>query len=579
MKSIWSRLFILFFLVPFSSCAVDELEIIDVKYVSINETTVALKVGETSTIKATVHPIDATDKTVTWTSSDASVAEVKDGVITALKLGTAIIKAKSGEKTAMCNVKVDPNPVANVTLDKTSAALNIGETIKLNAVVFPDDATYKTVDWTSSDSQVATVNDGVVTACLVGTSTITATADGVSATCQIEVTSTIDFGQDKDVFTLQKGIEGLDVVLMGDGFTQIDIQRGYYAQVMNQAMDSFFKIEPYATLRDDFNVVYINAASPENFDAVNTGLNGAINGKAVTKFSVQFTPNSTLLSGDNDLAYDYAVIALDNSFQRADKATIVVVVNQKCHAGTSYIYYNLYDSNDYNPYYSVNYCALGIDLQGLGLDEVIQHEVGGHGFASLGDEYVYSSFPFELNYSLLKSMQSNGVYRNIDKYIDADLQGQGYDYPLTTKANVFWKDLFNTSNDYESTEELGVFEGAIYSFGYCRPTKYISVSVMGGGYMFNAPSRRAIYYKYLRASGKVQSNIFGTEEELYAFLKWDSEIQKKLKYTRSFIRSNYNGANTTPFAPPVFKSGHLENGRFVTDPVPSSLSGGSFFGR
>ena len=331
-------------------------------------------------------------------------------------------------------------------------------------------------------------------------------------------------------------------------------------------------------MRDDFNVVYINAASPENFDAVNTGLNGAINGKAVTKFSVQFTPNSTRLSGDNDLAYDYAVIALGNSFQRADKATIIVVVNQKCRAGTSVMHYSLYDSNDYNPYYSVNYCALGNDSREM--DEIMQHEIDGHGFASLGDEYFYSSSTIELNYSLFESMQSKGLCRNIDKYIDADLQGQGYDYPLTTKASVFWKDLFNTANDYESTEELGVFEGAFtYSFGYCRPTEDGSVSVMGSGYMFNAPSRRAIYYKYLRASGKVQSNIFGTEEELYAFLKWDSEIQKKLKYTRSFIRSNYNGANTTPFAPPVFKSGHLENGRFVTDPVPLSLSGGSFFGR
>ncbi|MGM9739026.1 MAG: Ig-like domain-containing protein [Candidatus Cryptobacteroides sp.] len=560
-----------------ASCQVT-VEPTPVASVTLDRDNVTLKVGEKATLQATVGPEDATDKTLTWTSSDPTVATVEDGVITALKLGTASITAKAGDKTASCQVTVEPTPVSSVTLDQTSARLKKGETIKLNAIVLPNDATYKTVTWTSSDPKVATVNDGVVTALLVGTTTISAVADGVMATCQIEVIGVGDYGEDKDVFTLQRGLEGLDIVLMGDGFTQDDIQRGYYAQVMNQVMDAFFKIEPYATLRDDFNVVYINAASPENFDAVNTGSNGATNGKAVTKFSVQFTPNSTSLSGDDDLAYDYAEIALGNNGPRADKATIIVVVNQKCRAGTSVMHYSLYGSTDYNPYYSVNYCALGRYSQEM--DEIMQHEICGHGFASLGDEYFYSSSTINVNYSLFERMQSKGMYRNIDKYIDENLQNQGIDYPLTTKENVYWKDLFNTVNDYESTEALGVFKGAYtYSFGYCRPTEDGAVSVMGSGYMFNAPSRRSIYYKYLRASGKVQSNIFGTEEELAAFLRWDSEIQKKIKSSSSYVRGNLNGANTTMFAPPVLKSGHLVNGRFVTDPVPSRPGGVRVSGR
>ncbi|MGM9739836.1 MAG: hypothetical protein ACI3ZP_04455 [Candidatus Cryptobacteroides sp.] len=171
------------------------------------------------------------------------------------------------------------------------------------------------------------------------------------------------------------------------------------------------------------------------------------------KFSVQFTPNSTRLTGDDDLALDYAEIALGNDGPRADKATIIVVVNQKCRAGTSVMHYSLYGSNDYNPYYSVNYCALGRNSQEM--DEIMQHEICGHGFASLGDEYYSAASSIEVNYSLFERLQSKGMYRNIDKYIN--LQGQGFDYPLTTKENVYWKELFNTVNDYESTEALGVF--------------------------------------------------------------------------------------------------------------------------
>ena len=144
------------------SCAEEELEKIDVKSVTVNVATVTLRIGETVTIKATVLPEDATDKTLSWTSSDPSVAKVEQGEITALKLGTAEITAKAGDKTASCRVTVEPTPVASVTLDQTSARLYIGETVKLNAVVLPDDATYKTVTWKSSDPQVATVNDNQI---------------------------------------------------------------------------------------------------------------------------------------------------------------------------------------------------------------------------------------------------------------------------------------------------------------------------------------------------------------------------------------------------------------------------------
>ena len=164
--------------------------VVAVSSISLDKASATLKVGETVTLTASVKPDDATDKTVTWSTSDASVATVEDGVVTALKLGSATIIAKAGDKEVTCEIKVEATPVAAVTLDKTSATLKVGETVVLTATVKPDDATDKTVTWSTSDASVATVVDGVVTAVKSGTASITVRAnDGsdMSATCVVEV--------------------------------------------------------------------------------------------------------------------------------------------------------------------------------------------------------------------------------------------------------------------------------------------------------------------------------------------------------------------------------------------------------
>ncbi|MGM9743656.1 MAG: Ig domain-containing protein, partial [Candidatus Cryptobacteroides sp.] len=158
--------------------------------VTLSNTSASLKVGETVTLSATVNPSDVTDKTVTWTTSDATVATVSNGVVTAKKIGTATITAKAGDKTATCSITVIPTPVTSVTLSKTSASLKVGETVTLTATVGPDDATDKTVTWTISDATVATVSNGVVTAKKMGTATITAKAGEKTATCTITVIPT-----------------------------------------------------------------------------------------------------------------------------------------------------------------------------------------------------------------------------------------------------------------------------------------------------------------------------------------------------------------------------------------------------
>ena len=166
--------------------------------VSLSQTSATLEVGETLKLTATIAPANATNKGVTWSSSNTAVTTVAGGVVTAKAVGTATIKVTTdnGQKTATCTVTVGV-PVTGVSLSQTEAKLQFGETLALTATVTPANATIKRVTWSSSDEAVATVNEnGVVTAKTEGTATITATtADGAKkATCTVTVTPVLVTG-------------------------------------------------------------------------------------------------------------------------------------------------------------------------------------------------------------------------------------------------------------------------------------------------------------------------------------------------------------------------------------------------
>lgn len=159
--------------------------------VTLTPNKATLNVGKKQTLTATVLPADATNKNVTWVSSDTSVATVENGVVTAVGKGTATITVttEDGGYTATCEITVKI-PVSSVTLNPTSTALVVGNTKQLTATVAPANADDSTVTWKSGNTNVATVDQtGKVTAVGVGTTTITATAGGKSATCTVTVTA------------------------------------------------------------------------------------------------------------------------------------------------------------------------------------------------------------------------------------------------------------------------------------------------------------------------------------------------------------------------------------------------------
>ena len=173
-----------------------EIPKVAVSGITLNNSTLSLTTGQNFTLQAMLSPSNATNKEVTWESSDAGVAAVsKDGVVTAKKAGKATIVAKAADesgKYASCVVTVTEvkKEVTGVTLNKSSLNLGVGGSEVLSATVLPADATNKQVTWLSSTPSVATVSQsGVVTGVKEGTTQISViTADGSkTAICSVTV--------------------------------------------------------------------------------------------------------------------------------------------------------------------------------------------------------------------------------------------------------------------------------------------------------------------------------------------------------------------------------------------------------
>ena len=158
-----------------------------------------LEATETKALSVTILPELATDKTVTWESSDEDIAIVDaDGVVTAILVGKATITVSTTDGSnlsATCMVTVVPTLAESIKLDVAELTLKATETATLSATILPELTTDKSVAWMSSDETVATVDEnGMVTAIAVGKAIITATTgDGsnLSATCKVIVKPTL----------------------------------------------------------------------------------------------------------------------------------------------------------------------------------------------------------------------------------------------------------------------------------------------------------------------------------------------------------------------------------------------------
>ena len=164
---------------------------------------VDLKVGQTRQLVASVVPPNATNQTINWWSQNQSVATVSQGgLITAKSEGYSLVTATTDDGGHSYNVHVNVSasssggggsttvPVTGVSLNKSSTSLTVGKTEILTATVTPTNATNKAVTWSSNNTTVAAVDNGIIRANAKGSATITVrTSDGnKTATCAVTVT-------------------------------------------------------------------------------------------------------------------------------------------------------------------------------------------------------------------------------------------------------------------------------------------------------------------------------------------------------------------------------------------------------
>lgn len=335
-----------------------------------------------------------------------------------------------------------------------------------------------------------------------------------------------DYSADKQVFELQRHTigNGIPLIFMGDGFLDKDIASGFYRQVMAKGVENFFTEEPIKSLRDYFDIWYVNAVSANN--AFGDGYS--------TKFGCRLAGGgSTLIEGNHEgvMAYAMNVPALKNNPELFNEATCIVILNTEEYAGTCYFGFN---DGIKTINLAIGYCPMIYGMEDDMFRRVLCHECIGHGFSKLLDEYSYQEMgriPTS-EISETQKMQELGWAANVDFTND--------------RNSVLWSKFLKDSryqgkDNYDET--LGIYEGACtYWSGAYRPTNESMMrSNMHG---FNAPSREAIYKR-------VMSTAYGKEWE-YNYEEFVAFDQAHLPMpTEATTRATYKEA-TRPFSLPVF---------------------------
>lgn len=250
----------------------------EVESVSLNTTYSNLNVGDTLKLTATINPSNADNKNVKWTSSDPSIATVdSNGNVKGIKTGIATITVTTEDKakTAICTVNVVSNKVTGITLDKTNYILHIGDSLAITPTITPSTATNTNYIVTSSNSDVVSVKDNIITANNIGEATLTFKTEDGGFTVEAKVTVT---NEDNDIF-VDDSLRLEDNIL-----SRIDLNNNLVSDIKNMINTNY-----------DITVIDIDGEELANDDRVGTGtkIQFKENGEIIQEYTV-------LIYGDVD---------------------------------------------------------------------------------------------------------------------------------------------------------------------------------------------------------------------------------------------------------------------------------------
>lgn len=172
--------------------------------------------------------------------------------------------------------------------------------------------------------------------------------------------------------TASKG-NGVNIVFMGDCFDARDIAKGSYLDGVNEAIGYYFGIEPYKSYKEYFNVYTVLGMSPDS------GM-GTVNTIREAKFGSQYSLNG--IAPNTQTTFEYAMKTATVNESNINKTLVVMVENTTDYGGICYMW------GDGS---AIAVCPMSRDAYPFDYRGIVQHEAGGHGFAKLGDEYIYSN--------------------------------------------------------------------------------------------------------------------------------------------------------------------------------------------
>lgn len=289
-----------------------------------------------------------------------------------------------------------------------------------------------------------------------------------------------DFSRDGEVMVLQQATvgKGIDLVLTGDQFIDTDMEEGgVFETQVNEAMENFFSVEPYTSMRDRFNVYAVKAVSINDYRG-----------------------SDHVFNNDDSKVLEYVGKIPDIDM---DNVTVAVLRYDPNYSFFVSGYASLLENGA-----SIAYLEQG------NASEVIVHEAGGHGFGKLIDEYIFDE--------AVDNRVSDEDLEGFKEFIKGYYHDRGWGMNVSTTdvaEEVPWSKFLKDSR-YEG--EVGIYKGAwLYPYNLWRASEN---SVMKETYNleFNAPSREAIYKRIMQLSEGE-----GWTYDYEAFVAFDQQTQQR----------------------------------------------------